>query len=63
MSMQPTAPGDFQSLQYIEPFVREDGASKSLHFTLGELQSRMLVNQPSRLDVDYTRTMMGFLLF
>lgn len=63
MSMQPTVPGDFQSLQYIEPFVREDGASKSLHFTLGELQSRMLVHQPSRLDVDYTRTMMGFLLF
>jgi spermidine synthase len=58
-----TGPGDFQSLQFAEPFVREDGASKSLHFTLGELQSRMLVHQPSRLDVDYTRTMMGFLLF
>ena len=57
------APGDFQSLQYIKPFVREDGASKSLHFTLGELQSRMLTRQPWRLDVDYTRTMMGFLLF
>jgi len=58
-----TAPGDFQSLQYVKPFVREDGASKSLHFTLGELQSRMLMHQPWRLDVDYTRTMMGFLLF
>jgi spermidine synthase len=57
------AADDFQSLQYVKPFVREDGASKSLHFTLGELQSRMLVHQPSRLDVDYTRTMMGFLLF
>jgi len=57
------AAGDFQSLQYVKPFVREDGASRSLHFTLGELQSRMLVHQPSRLDVDYTRTMMGFLLF
>lgn len=54
---------DFQSLQYSRPFVREDGASKSLHFTLGELQSRMLTHQPWRLDVDYTRTMMGFLLF
>jgi spermidine synthase len=43
--------------------VREDGASKSLHFTLGELQSRMLTHQPWRLDLDYTRTMMGFLLF
>lgn len=58
-----TPAGDFQSLQFVEPFVREDGASKSLHFTLGELQSRMLVHQPARLDVDYTRTMMGFLLF
>ncbi|MDI1342073.1 fused MFS/spermidine synthase [Polaromonas sp.] len=58
-----SAPGDFQSLQYTVPFVREDGASRSLHFTLGELQSRMLLHQPWRLDVDYTRTMMGFLLF
>jgi spermidine synthase len=57
------APDDFESLQYTVPFVREDGASKSLHFTLGELQSRMLVHQPWRLDLDYTRTMMGFLLF
>ena len=56
-------PGDFQSLQHEQPFVREDGASKSLHFTLGELQSRMLTRQPGRLDVDYTRTMMAFLLF
>ena len=63
MSEQQGAHGDFQSLQYTRPFVREDGASKSLHFTLGELQSRMLTHQPWRLDVDYTRTMMGFLLF
>ncbi len=56
-------PGDFQSLQHEQPFVRDDGASKSLHFTLGELQSRMLIHQPWRLDVDYTRSMMGFLLF
>ncbi len=53
----------FASLQYAQPFVREDGASRSLHFTLGELQSRMLLRRPSYLDVDYTRTMMGFLLF
>jgi spermidine synthase len=58
-----TGPGDFQSLQFEQPFVRDDGASKSLHFTLGELQSRMLIHQPWRLDVDYTRSMMGFLLF
>jgi spermidine synthase len=57
------AAGDFISLQYVKPFVRDSGASKSLHFTLGELQSRMLTQQPWVLDVDYTRTMMGFLLF
>lgn len=56
-------PGDFQSLQYVKPFVLDDGACKSLHFTRGELQSRMLTQQPWRLAVDYTRTMMGFLLF
>lgn len=54
---------DFLSLQYVQPFVKDDGAGKSLHFTLGELQSRMLTAAPWQLDVDYTRTMMGFLLF
>ncbi|NMM07571.1 fused MFS/spermidine synthase [Polaromonas sp.] len=61
--MAPAQPGDFLSLQFVQPFVRNDGAAKSLHFTLGELQSRMLTRMPWRLEVDYTRTMMGFLLF
>ena len=47
----------------IKPFVHDDGQSKSLHFTMGELQSRMNLRNPGQLDVDYTRTMMGFLLF
>ncbi|MDW5441428.1 transferase [Polaromonas sp. SM01] len=55
--------GDFLSLQYAQPFVHEDATGKSLHFTLGELQSRMLRHRPWDLAVDYTRTMMGFLLF
>lgn len=55
-------PAGFPSLQYVKPFVHDDGAAKSLHFTLGELQSRMLTQSPWRLEVDYTRTMMGFLL-
>ena len=59
----PSGAGDFLSLQYVKPFVRDDGAGKSLHFTLGELQSRMLTASPWQLEVDYTRTMMGFLLF
>lgn len=57
------SPGDFQSLQYVKPFVYDDGGTKSLHFTIGELQSRMVMRRPWRLEVDYTRTMMGFLLF
>lgn len=47
----------------VTPFVRDDGDALSLHFSLDELQSRMNKLQPQLLDVDYTRTMMGFLLF
>ena len=45
------------------PFVRDDGLTISLHFSLDELQSCMNKLHPERLEVDYTRTMMGFLLF
>ena len=45
-----------------QPFVSEDADGKSMHFTIMELQSRMLKSSPWSLDVDYTRTMMGFLL-
>lgn len=40
----------------------EDGAVRSLHFTIGEIQSSMRLDRPDELEVDYTRTMMGFLL-
>ena len=45
------------------PYVYKDRASKTLHFTIGEIQSRMLLDDPFALDLEYTRTMMGFLLF
>ncbi len=45
------------------PFVRDDAGRKSLHFSLDELQSRMDSRKPWLLEVDYTRTMMGFLMF
>lgn len=61
--LAPARPGDFLSLQHVRPFVQDNGGTKSLHFTLGELQSRMVMRRPWRLEVDYTRTMMGFLLF
>ncbi len=47
---------------HARPFVHEDGDAMSLHFTLGELQSSMSKRHPWCLAVDYTRTMMGFLL-
>lgn len=58
-----TAAGKIQPRHYVKPFVYDNGESKSLHFTIGELQSRMVMRRPWRLEVDYTRTMMGFLLF
>jgi len=48
--------------RHIKPFIQNDGPIKSLHFTLDELQSRMNQAHPWQLEVDYTRTMMGFLL-
>lgn len=47
----------------VQPFLQDDGMAVSLHFSLDELQSRMNKVNPLWLEVDYTRTMMGFLLF
>lgn len=52
----------FDELRFESPFVRQEGATKSLHFTLGEIQSSMRLDRPDDLQIDYTRTMMGFLL-
>jgi spermidine synthase len=50
------------NLNFDAPFVVQDGNSRSLHFSLGETQSSMRLDQPDELHIDYTRTMMGFLL-
>src|SRR5690349_9988184 len=55
-----TAP--FCRLNFDAPFVVQDGNSRSLHFTMGETQSSMRLDRPDELRIDYTRTMMGFLL-
>jgi spermidine synthase len=52
----------FCNLNFDAPFVLQDGNSRSLHFTMGETQSSMQLDRPDELFVDYTRTMMGFLL-
>lgn len=45
------------------PVLHEDDGALSLYFDTGELQSRMLRADPTRLVLEYTRLMMGFLLF
>jgi spermidine synthase len=54
--------GRFANLNFDAPFVVQDGNSRSLHFTMGETQSSMRLDRPDELRIDYTRTMMGFLL-
>lgn len=44
------------------PLIHEDNGEVSLHFDFPTIQSRMLKAHPERLVLDYTRTMMGFLL-
>ncbi len=44
------------------PLVSESVSSRVLLFTIGETQSSMQLNDPQALDLEYTRTMMGFLM-
>ena len=48
--------------QQVEPFVFDDTVTRSLYFGFDGLQSRMRIADPWRLETDYTRTMMGFLM-
>jgi spermidine synthase len=48
---------------HVKPYVHESHAAKALHFSISEIQSRMLLTDPYALDLEYTRLMMGFLLF
>lgn len=54
----PPSPAD-----HVKPFVYETLTAKALHFSICEIQSRMMLRDPFALDLEYTRTMMGFLLF
>lgn len=56
-------PDSHDSAQHVKPFVYESLSSKALHFTIQEIQSRMQLADPHALALEYTRTMMGFLLF
>lgn len=52
-----------QSYSSLTPLLHEDADALSLHFGFPTIQSRMLKSAPERLVLDYTRTMMAFLLF
>lgn len=45
-----------------KPFVCQDRGEVSLHFGMATVQSRMRVGTPDKLVLDYTRSMMAFLL-
>ena len=47
----------------VRPFIHVDAHRRSLHFSEKEIQSRMSTLNPDALDLEYTRMMMGFLLF
>lgn len=47
----------------VTPRVHDEGDVRSLRFNSGVVQSTMRVAEPFTLDLNYTRAMMGFLLF
>ena len=48
--------------RYDKPFVIDDGETRTLHFCDAFVQSEMRLADPFALEVEYTRTIMGFLL-
>lgn len=48
---------------HVKPYVHEDAHSRTLHFSIHEVQSQMWLQAPDALALPYTRVMMGFLLF
>lgn len=51
------------TVHHARPYVRETLDARAMHFSISETQSRMRLAQPDALALEYTRTMMGFLLF
>ena len=42
--------------EHVRPYVHEGLDSKSMHFSICEIQSRMSLTDPDALDLEYTRT-------
>jgi spermidine synthase len=53
---------DMPSHVHIKPVIYETLSSKSLFFSMHDIQSRMDILRPDDLQFEYTRIMMGFLL-
>ena len=45
------------------PYVHEELDARSLHFSMSAIQSRMQLQRPDALELEYTRLMMGWLMF
>ena len=54
---------DSAAHRHPKPFIALTSKTKTLHFSVAEVQSRMNLRQPDLLELEYTRIMMGFLLF
>ncbi len=59
----PDRPVSPESGDHVQPYLHVSLTTKALHFSISEIQSRMQLQDPHALDLEYTRTMMGFLLF
>ena len=59
----PTPQSRTDSSEHVRPFVSETLATRSLYFSISAIQSRMQVQHADALELEYTRLMMGFLLF
>ena len=48
---------------HVRPFINETLDARTLYFSVSAIQSRMQLQRADALDLEYTRLMMGFLLF
>lgn len=56
-------PDHLECHQHQRPFVDKSLNSKTMHFSIFDVQSQMRIDRPNDLMLAYTRLMMGFLLF
>jgi hypothetical protein len=63
MDRRETTMADASPPRHARPFVSMTAKTKQLHFVADEVQSSMDLRDPSALNLEYTRAMMGFLLF